>query len=128
MFGVVAVSDVEVLTKLAKECGGEYLPNCTLNTVLIVGDIPCGICMMRYTTSQKIRLEWVGVREDMRGKGYGDFLTRASINKAIDISKFIEIGYVDDYFLKFGFTKEGDVMSIESEKVFFPSKCNHHQG
>ena len=128
MFGVVAVNDVEVLTKLAKECGGEYLLEYTLNTVLIVGDRPCGICMMRYVDKSVIRLEWVGLCEDMRKKGYGDFLTRASINKAIDICETIQIGYVDDYFLKFGFKKEGKIMTIESKKVFFPSKCNHNQG
>lgn len=125
MFCAVAVNDTEVLEKLAKECGGEYNPECTLNMVLIVGERPCGVSMMRYVDGKRIRLEWVGITSDMRGKGFGDFLTRASINKAIDISDYIEISYVDEYFLKFGFKELGNIMQIESKKVVFPSKCTH---
>lgn len=125
MFCAVAVSDREVLQKLAKECGGEYNPECTLNMVLIVGERPCGVSMMRYVDKKRIRLEWVGITPDMRGKGFGDFLTRASINKAIDISEYIEISYADDYFEKFGFERKDNKMQIESKKVVFPSKCNH---
>ena len=125
MFCAVAVSDVEVLTKLAKECGGTYDTRCTLNMVLIVGEELCGVSNMRYTDKNTIRLEWVGVREDMRKKGFGDFLTRSSINKAIDISDYIEISCVDDYFEKFGFKKSKGKMIVESKKVVFPSKCNH---
>ena len=125
MFCAVAVSDVEVLTKLAKECGGTYDTRCTLNMVLIVGEELCGVSNMRYTDKNTIRLEWVGIREDMRKKGFGDFLTRSSINKAIDISDYIEISYVDDYFEKFGFKKSKGKMIVESKKVVFPSKCNH---
>lgn len=125
MFCAVAISDREVLDKLCLECGGKYDNRCTLNMVLIVGDEPCGVCNMRYVNSTTIRLEWVGVREDMRNKGYGDFLTRSSINKAIDISKFIEISYQSDYYLKFGFEKIDDKMIIESKNVVFPSKCKH---
>lgn len=125
MFCAVALSDVEVLKKLAKECGGEYDERCTLNMVLIVGEELCGVSNMRYVDPKTIRLEWVGLREDMRGKGFGDFLTRSSINKAIDISEYIEISVFDEYYLKFGFEKCGDKMICESKKVVFPSKCKH---
>ena len=125
MFCAVAVSDVEVLKKLAAECGGSYDERCTLNMVLIVGEELCGVSFMRYVDAKTIRLEWVGLREDMRKKGFGDFLTRSSINKAIDISEYIEISYVDTYFEKFGFKKSKGKMVIESKSVVFPSKCRH---
>ncbi len=125
MFCAIAVSDVEVLEKLAKECGGEYDKRCTLNMALIVGEELCGVCNMRYSDKKTVRLEWVGVREDMRGKGFGDFLTRSSINKAIDISDFIEIATVDGYYEKFGFIEVDGVMRAESKSIIFPSKCKH---
>ncbi len=123
MFCIVAVHDIDVLKKIAKECGGEYLPECTLNTVLIVGERPSGVCMMRYSDKNRVRLEWVGVIPEVRGRGYGDFLTRASINKVIDISEYIEINGVDEYYEKFGFEKKGNIMIAESKKIVFPSKC-----
>ena len=125
MFCAVAVSDKEVLRKLAVECGGKYDERCTLNMVLIVGEELCGVSNMRYVDSKTIRLEWIGIREDMKKKGFGDFLTRSSINKAIDISEQIEISYVDDYFEKFGFKKSKGKMIIQSKNVVFPSKCKH---
>lgn len=65
----------------------------------------------------------VAIVPEKRRRGNGDFFTRALIFKLQSISDKVVIDYVDDYFLKFGFNKDGDRMVADSEKIHFPHAC-----
>lgn len=125
MFCAVAIDDVEVLKKITRECGGEYDESCTMNLLFILGDRPEGVAYAKFTDAKTIRIKYVGLREQTRGKGYGDFLTRSMINKVMDLCEKVEVESKDDYFLKFGFQKQNDIMFAYSKDIVFPSKCKH---
>ncbi len=65
----------------------------------------------------------VAIVPEKRGRGNGDFFTRALIYKLQTVSDKVTIGYVDDYFRQFGFTEDGDRMVADSEKIHFPHAC-----
>ncbi|MBQ2715116.1 MAG: hypothetical protein IJF76_05765 [Clostridia bacterium] len=125
MFCAVAIDDVEVLEKISAECNHKFDRSCTMNLLFILGDRPSGVGCARYLSSDTIRIEFVGLIEGARGKGFGDFLTRSMINKVMDLCKVVEVNSKSEYFLKFGFELVGDVMRAKSEKIVFPSKCKH---
>lgn len=86
-------------------------------------DAPVGFTKLEIGDTSKI--VGVAILPDCRKKGYGDFFTRSTLFRLTQISRYIEIGYVSDYFLKFGFNKKGQIMEIESDKLVFIDK-NHH--
>ncbi len=90
--------------------------------LLYFGDEPIGIAKLKVTPEEMHVVE-VGIVEGYRKKGYGDFFTRSLMNIFIDVTDRIYSDYIDDYFLKFGFTRTGDVMVVESGKLVFPRKC-----
>ena len=90
--------------------------------LLYIGDEPIGVTKLKVTPDEMHILE-VGILENYRGKGYGDFFTRSLMNIFIDVTDYIFSDYVDDYFLKFGFVQKDDVMVVESDKLTFPRKC-----
>ncbi|MBR2481180.1 MAG: GNAT family N-acetyltransferase [Clostridia bacterium] len=90
--------------------------------LLYIGDEPIGVAKLKVTPDEMHILE-VGILENYRGKGYGDFFTRSLMNIFIDVTDYIFSDYVDDYFLKFGFVQKDDVMVVESDKLTFPRKC-----
>lgn len=90
--------------------------------LLYMGDEPIGVAKLKVTPDEMHILE-VGILENYRGKGYGDFFTRSLMNIFIDVTDYIFSDYVDDYFLKFGFVQKDDVMVVESDKLTFPRKC-----
>lgn len=90
--------------------------------LLYVDDVPVGLARLRVTP-EEMHIERVGLLSKFRKKGFGDFFTRSLMNIFIDVTDRIYSDYVDDYFLKFGFIREGDVMVVESDKLTFPRKC-----
>ena len=90
--------------------------------LLYINDTPIGMARLKVTPEEMHILE-VGILEEYRSKGYGDFLTRSLMNVFIDVTDRIYSDYANDYFLKFGFTRKGDQMVVESDKLTFPRKC-----
>ena len=72
-------------------------------------------------------LEGVYVTPSRRGLGLGDFLTRATMDAYTRSLPLFRVTYVDDYFLKFGFTEKDGGMEIASEAIKFPSHCGGHK-
>ena len=72
-------------------------------------------------------LEGVYVTPARRGKGFGDFLTRAVMDAYTRSLPLMKVAYKSDYFLKFGFTEVEDGMMIKSEEIKFPSHCGGHR-
>lgn len=67
----------------------------------------------------------IGILPEQRNKGFGDFFTRSILYRLTQISRFIKINYIDDYYLKFGFEKKEDYMIIASDKlVFMGANCH----
>ncbi|MBR6751099.1 MAG: hypothetical protein IKM01_02495 [Clostridia bacterium] len=90
--------------------------------VLYVDDIPAGVAKLSVT-EEEAHIKRVGILGKLRNKGYGDFFTRSLMNVLIDVTDVIYADYVDDYYLKFGFERDGDRMRIDSDKLTFPHKC-----
>lgn len=78
---------------------------------LIIGDTSC--------------ISAIGILPEYRGKGLGDFFTRSILFRLSQISRFIKVNYIEDYFLRFGFQKKDNIMEIASEKLVFTDE-NHH--
>lgn len=125
MFCAVAIDDEVVLEKIYKECGYTFDKSYTMNLLFILGDRPSGVASARYVDKDIVRVEFVGLIEEAKGKGYGDFLTRSIINKVMDLCKVVEINSTSEYFEKFGFERSDNLMISESKKIVFPSKCKH---
>lgn len=125
MFCAVALSDKVVAKKITTECGGVYSDNDTMHLVFILDKKVSGIASARFI-DKAVRITFVGIKKEERGKGYGDFLTRSIINKVMDLTDVVEVDVVDEYFLKFGFEHCGKIMRAESKSIVFPSKCRHN--
>lgn len=90
--------------------------------ILMADGIPAGLA--RCTVTEELcTIERVGVLPKLRKKGYGDFFTRVLMHNFSLIAPKLEIEYVSDYFLKFGFRQAGDRMEIDSDSIRFPCKC-----
>jgi len=72
-------------------------------------------------------LEGVYLTPSVRGRGYGDFLTRAVMDAYTRSLPLFRVAYASDYFLKFGFTEKDGQMEIRSEDIKFPSHCGGHR-
>ena len=92
--------------------------------LLNVDGVPAGIAKL-IVTPEESHIVRVGILPKLRGKGYGDFFTRSLMNVLIDVTDKIVVDYVSDYYLKFGFVREGDKMVIDPEKLVFPRQCRH---
>ena len=92
--------------------------------VLNVDGVPAGIAKL-IVTPEESHIVRVGILPKLRGKGYGDFFTRSLMTVLIDVTDKIVVDYVSDYYLKFGFVREGDKMVIDPEKLVFPRQCRH---
>lgn len=68
-------------------------------------------------------LSAVWIMPEIRGKGLGDFLTRATMDAYTQSLPRFKVAYESDYFLKFGFKKGIGEMEIKSEDIHFPSHC-----
>ena len=73
------------------------------------------------------RLEAVCLLTEFRGRGLGDFLTRAVMDAYTRSLPFFSVSYKSDYFLKFGFAENAEGMTIKSEEIRFPSHCGGHK-
>ena len=124
MFCAVALSDNDVARKITKECGGVYDEDNTMHLVFIFNDQVSGIASAKYV-GKAIRITYVGIVDRVRGQGFGDFVTRSMINKVMDLVDVVQIDSTSDYFIKFGFVKQGDIMVCKSKDIIFPSKCRH---
>ena len=121
MLSLGASNDKALLNELHNAIFGNDMLG-DVGYLLYISDKPIGLARLKATPEEMHILE-VGILPDYRKKGYGDFLTRSLMNVFIDVTDRIYSDYLDDYFLKFGFTREGDVMVVESEKLTFPRKC-----
>ena len=83
---------------------------------------PIGLAKIKVDENLS-HLIFIGISEDFRKKGFGDFFTRSLLNSLSAVSEKIGISYKSDYFLKFGFTENGNEMIINSENLHFPRKC-----
>ena len=124
MFCVVPCADSAVIEKICTECGGSYDSSCLLNMILIVDERVSGVSQMSLH-GDTVRLKFAGVIPEIRGKGYGDLIMRASINKVMDNFRFVEAESLHPYFARFGFKKENGVYRARSEDIVFPSYCKH---
>lgn len=121
MIGLNATNDKTLLNGLHNAIFGCDIEG-DVGYVLYVDGIPAGVAKLSVT-EEEAHIIRVGILGKLRGKGYGDFFTRSLMNVLIDVTDVIYADYVDDYYLKFGFERDGDRMRIDSDKLTFPRKC-----
>ena len=117
---------------LSDECERIYqavLPDVSLPSGIDVGlfsdGAPIGAARVSFG-EDRARLEAVCLLPSFRKMGYGDFLTRAAMDAYTRSLPLFEVAYRSDYFLKFGFNPQGEGMTVESDKIKFPSACGKH--
>lgn len=117
-----ATNDKAVLNRVSnfafgRDFGGD------VGYVLYADGVAIGIARLAVTEEES-RIESVGIVPKLRGMGFGDFFTRSLLNVLADVSDRIVIEYPSDYFLRFGFQREGDVMTARGKDIVFPRKCD----
>lgn len=123
MISFGATNDKRVLDRLHEAIFSSPLDG-SVGYVLDVDGVPAGIAKLRVTFEES-HIVRVGILPGFRGRGYGDFFTRSLMNVLIDVTDRIIVDYASDYYLKFGFAREGDHMVIDPEKLVFPRACRH---
>ena len=103
MLSLGASNDKTLLNKLHNAIFGVDMVG-DVGYLLYLGDQAIGLARLRVNEDE-MHILAVGILEEHRGKGYGDFLTRSLMNVFIDVTDRIYADYVDEYFLKFGFVK-----------------------
>lgn len=124
MLDISATNDKQCLDKLSEAVFGAPFDG-GVGFVLNVDDKPSGVAKL-VINEDVARIVSVGVIKEERGKGYGDFFTRVLMDNLTRVSKTVVIGYVSDYYEKFGFRQCGGQMEIDSDKIVFPSTCGGH--
>ncbi|MCL2631237.1 MAG: GNAT family N-acetyltransferase [Firmicutes bacterium] len=123
MLSYQATNDKALLSRLSSEIFNKpyYMDT---GFVLYHEATPIGISALKITPSESVVIE-IGVLKEFRGKGYGDYFTRALLNNLSYVSKTIKINYRHDYFVKFGFSETNSGMEILSGNLTFPCKCKN---
>lgn len=124
MLSIDATNDKELLDGLSQRIFGKPY-NGGAGFVLYSDDKPAGIA--RITVEDDVAyLQNIGIVPEERGKGYGDFITRALMNNLSQVVRRIVAVSVCNYFLKFGFEQIDGRMEIDSKDIVFPRKCQHN--
>jgi GNAT superfamily N-acetyltransferase len=123
MIHIEPTNDKELLDSLSVRIfGAPYEGN--VGYVLYCEDEAVGLAKLSIKEEVTVILS-AGILPEMRGMGLGDFLLRSLMARASDMSDRIEIGWISDYFIKFGFRQQRCGMVIESKDLVFPRKCCH---
>lgn len=89
---------------------------------------PCGVACYALEEGG-VRIKEVGVLQEERGKGYGDFFTRALVFKFMQSGMDIFADGVCGYYKNLGFWEDGrGGMRVSPDRVVFPSSCKHREG
>jgi len=123
MILIEPTNDKELLDSLSARIFGKPYEG-SVGFVLFCEGEPTGLAKLSINEEVTL-IRSAGIVPEMRGMGFGDFLMRSLILRAGDMSPLVEIGWVSDYFLKFGFRQQRDKMTIESKDIVFPHKCCH---
>ena len=123
MLTIEATNDKELLDELFRNIFGKALDG-SVGFVLFCDDKPVGIAQIT-AKDEVCYLRNIGIIAEERGKGYGDFFTRALLNNLSTVSRRIVVEPHCDYYLQFGFLQDGSKMVINSQNRTFSHKCNH---
>lgn len=122
MLNMLPTSDKKLLDKMSYEIFAKPFQG-DIGYVFYNDGSPVGFA--RLIIGDTSVVSEVGVLPEHRRKGYGDFFTRSVLFRLIQISRTVKIAYKSAYYLPFGFTDEGDGMTIASEKLVFTQQCQH---
>lgn len=123
MLSIDATNDKELLDGLSLRAFGKSFDG-RAGFVLFCDSLPIGIAKVTAAGNTAC-ISGIGIVPEERGKGYGDFFTRALMHNLSNASEKIVVESVCNYFLKFGFEQQGDKMIIDSKDLVFPRKCCH---
>lgn len=123
MLGYGVTDDKEIIESLTQEIYGKKL-DMVIGYVFYEDEKPAGIANL-VVTPEVSEIKSIGILPSRRKNGFGNFFTRCLLLRLSEVSEKI-VTYNDDYFYQFGFTQEGKKMSIDSNKIDFPSDCKHN--
>lgn len=114
---------------VAYEIKKTYLSNAPDGSLTVLYDDDKFLGLIDYTIDMDLvaHIVAVFVVNEARGKGYGDFLTRATMNSLTLAGLPVTVDYEDNkgYFDKFGFTLQEGKPFVTAKDIVFPSKCKH---
>lgn len=123
MLSIDATNDKELLDALSIDALGKNFDG-NAGFVLFCDNLPIGVA--KVTARDNVAfISNIGVVPQERGKGYGDFFTRALMHNMSNASEKIVVLSVCDYFKQFGFELDQGRMIIDSKDLVFPRKCCH---
>lgn len=97
-----------------------------LHVLLRLEDIPIGVAWLNLHGSEEIVLHKLGIYEDLRGRGFGDFFFRSLFYMLTLCGNDFVVESTHHYFEKFHFVAEGAVSRVKAYELVFPSSCGGH--
>jgi len=92
---------------------------------LVMQDTPVGVAVAKLTPEYNVEIKTVGIYEQLRGQGIGDFFMRSLFNSLTQRENDLIVDWVHPYFHKFGFVENEGKMYCEFKNLVFPHKCGH---
>lgn len=114
MLNMLPTSDSKLLDDLSHKIFSRPFHN-DIGYVFYENEQPIGFASLQIGDTSCISS--IGVLPTHRGKGRGNFFTCSILFRLSQISRYVKISYVSDYYLKFGFEKRDGYMIIASEKL-----------
>ncbi len=105
--------------------GEEHKMPSGMYVLLVLQDTPVGVAVANLDKNNDVIIRTVGIYEQIRGKGLGDFFMRSLFNCFTQAGNNLSVAWTHPYFKKFGFEEKSDgTMFVSADSLKFPSKCH----
>ncbi|MDD3946480.1 MAG: GNAT family N-acetyltransferase [Clostridia bacterium] len=124
MLTIEPTNDKILLDELSRSIFGKALDG-SVGFVLFCDETPVGMAHI-MANDEVCYLRDIGIVPEERGKGYGDFLTRALLHNLSSVCRRIVVEPPCNYYLQFGFQLQNGKMTADGKDLTFPHKCGHN--
>lgn len=97
-----------------------------LHVLLRLEEVPIGIARVTLPSADHVVLHELGIYEDLRGRGFGDFFMRSLMYMLTLCGNDFVVAWQHPYFDKFGFVRQDEGMRCKAADLVFPSACGGH--
>ena len=126
MLELVYEENIQKIGKVWNRIFTESVPSEGMFVLLRLDEVAIGVAHLRMPNTKEVVLCRLGIYEDLRGRGFGDFFLRSLFYMLTLCGNDFVVESTHPYFAKFGFVKEGERMRVHAENLVFPSQCGGH--
>lgn len=126
MFTVSYVDDENKLTSLFEKLQLKSADFSGIIAVLYEDGEAKGFCRMHLGQGCVDIADFKLTDEAMNEQGVADFFFRTILFKLSKTNMLVRVGSVDNRLTRFGFTVDGQGMSVLADSIEFPSECGCH--